>query len=329
MTYLFLLFFFTIIQARCWTGAENQKSLGVRGMENEISILEENSIRSKIHVIRGQQVMLDFDLAQIYGYETKNFNRQVKNNIERFDSDFMFQLSDSEFEEILRCKNFTSSWGGTRYNPYAFTEQGIYMLMTVLKGDLAVTQSKMLIRTFKEMKHFIQNNSHIFTELDNIKKHLVISDIHQTETDKKVDELFALMDKYNIKETQGVFFQGQIFDAYAKFESFLAAAKKEIILIDNYVDLSILQRLAKKKKGVNVIIYTDPKTKLTAQDVQTFNAQYPALTLNFTTKTHDRFLIIDNSTIYHIGASLKDLGKKCFCFDVLDPGYISMILKNL
>ena len=234
-------------------------------MGNEISILEENSIHSKIHVIRGQQVMLDFDLAQIYGYETKNFNRQVKNNIERFDSDFMFQLSDAEMEEILRCKIFTSSWGGSRYNSYAFTEQGIYMLMTVLKGDLAVTQSKMLIRTFKEMKHFIQNNSHIFVELDNIKKHLVISDIHQTETDKRVDKLFSLMDKYNVKEIQGIFFQGQIFDAYAKFESFLAAAKKEIILIDNYVDLSILQRLclAKKKKGVNVTIYTDPKTKLT------------------------------------------------------------------
>ena len=298
-------------------------------MENEISILEENSIRSKIHVIRGQQVMLDFDLAQIYGYETKNFNRQVKNNIERFDSDFMFQLSDSEFEEILRCKNFTSSWGGTRYNPYAFTEQGIYMLMTVLKGGLAVTQSKMLIRTFKEMKHFIQNNSHLFTELDTIKRHLLESDLHHKETDKKIKELFSLMDKYNIKETQGIFFQGQIFDAYAKFESFLAAAKKEIILIDNYVDLSILERLAKKKKGVNVTIYTDPKTKLTAQDIQAFNNQYPTLTVNHTTKTHERFLIIDNSTIYHIGASLKDLGKKCFGFSVLDSSYIPMILGNL
>ena len=298
-------------------------------MGNEISILEENSIRSKIHVIRGQQVMLDFDLAQIYGYETKNFNRQVKNNIERFDSDFMFQLSDSEFEEILRCKNFTSSWGGTRYNPYAFTEQGIYMLMTVLKGDLAVTQSKMLIRTFKEMKHFIQNNSHLFTELDTIKRHLLESDLHHKETDKKIKELFSLMDKYNINETQGIFFQGQIFDAYAKFESFLATAKKEIILIDNYVDLSILQRLAKKKKGVNVTIYTDPKTKLTAQDILFFNTQYPTLTVNYTTKTHDRFLIIDNSTIYHIGASLKDLGKKCFGFTVFDPNFIPMILKNL
>ena len=297
-------------------------------MENEISILEENSIRSKIHVIRGQQVMLDFDLAQIYGYETKRFNEQVKNNIERFDDDFRFQLTDEEYEN-LRSKISTSSWGGSRYNPYAFTEQGIYMLMTVLKGDLAVTQSKMLIRTFKEMKHFIQNNSHIFAELDNIKNHLLESDLHHKETDIKIKELFSLMDKYNVKETQGIFFQGQIFDAYAKFESFLAAAKKEIILIDNYVDLSILERLAKKKKGVNVTIYTDPKTKLTTQDVQTFNVQYPTLTLNYTTKTHDRFLIIDSTTIYHIGASLKDLGKKCFCFDMLDPSFIPMILKNL
>ena len=240
-------------------------------MENEISILEENSIRSKIHVIRGMQVMLDFDLAQIYGYETKRFNEQVKNNIERFDEDFRFQLTDEEYEN-LRSKFSTSSWGGARYKPYAFTEQGIYMLMTVLKGELAVTQSKLLIRTFKEMKHFIQNNAHVFSELDNIRKHLF-------ESDKKIDELFSLMDKYNVKETQGIYFQGQIFDAYAKFESFIAQAKNEIILIDNYVDLSILQRLTKKKNGVNVTIYTDPKTKLTAQDIQTFNAQYPTLSL--------------------------------------------------
>ena len=275
-------------------------------MENEISILEENSIRSKIHVIRGQQVMLDFDLAQIYGYETKRFNEQIKNNRERFDEDFMFRLNEKEVQELSRSKNSTLKNGrgsNIKYAPYAFTEQGIYMLMTVLKGDLAVTQSKMLIRTFKEMKHFIQNNSNIFAELDNIKKHLLESDIHHNETDKKIKELFSLMDKYNIKETQGVFFQGQIFDAYAKFESFLSAAKKEIVLIDNYVDLSILQRLVKKKRGVNVTIYTDPKTKLTAQDIQTFNAQYPTLTVNHTTKTHDRFLIIDNATIYQKNAS--------------------------
>ena len=203
------------------------------------------------------------------------------------------------------------------------------MLMTVLKGELAVTQSKMLIRMFKEMKHFLQNNANIFAEINTIKQNLLETYVHQKEADKRIDELFTLMDKYNVEEKQGIFFQGQIFDAYAKFESFIAQAKSEIILIDGYVDLSVLERLAKKQNGVNVTIYTDPKTKLTAQDVQKFNAQYPTLTVKHTTKMHDRFLIIDNAVLYHVGASLKDLGKKCFAFEILDSSLISAILQNL
>ena len=299
-------------------------------MENEISILEENSIRSKIHVVRGQQVMLDRDLAELYGVETKVLNQAVKRNIERFPENFMFQLEEEEYIN-WRSQFVTSNSDkmGLRRPPYAFTEEGVAMLSAVLKSETAIKASVQIISVFVKMRHLLTANAQLFQRLDFIEKHQIESDVHQKETDKKVDELFSLMDKYNVKETQGIFFQGQIFDAYAKFESFLSSAKKEIILIDNYVDLSILQRLAKKKKGVNVIIYTDPKTKLTAQDVQTFNAQYPTLTLNYTKRTHDRFLIIDNSIIYHIGASLKDLGKKCFCFDVLDPAYIQMILKNL
>ncbi len=299
-------------------------------MENQISILEENSIRSKIHVIRGQQVMLDRDLAALYGVETKVMNQAVKRNIERFPENFMFQLSENEYE-IWRSQFVTSNSDkmGLRRPPYAFTEQGVAMLSAVLKSETAIKVSIQIMNAFVSMRHFFQNNAEIFVELKTMRQHQIDTDIHLNETDKKVDELFSLMDKYNINETQGIFFQGQIFDAYAKFESFLAAAKKEIILIDNYVDLSILQRLAKKKKGVNVTIYTDPKTKLTAQDVQTFNAQYPTLTLNHTTKTHDRFLIIDKATIYHIGASLKDLGKKCFGFSILDSSFIPMVLKNL
>lgn len=203
------------------------------------------------------------------------------------------------------------------------------MLATVLRGELAERQSIYIIRAFREMKHFIQNNAHIFAEIDTIKKRLLESDIHQAESDKRIDELFTLMDKYKIDETQGIFFQGQIFDAYAKFESFIQSAKKTIMLVDGYVDISVLQRLAKKNRGVDVTIYTDPKTKLTRQDVQNFNAQYPLLTLNYTTKMHDRFLIIDNSVLYHIGASLKDLGKKCFAFDTLDSSLIPLILKNV
>ena len=313
-------------------------------MENEISILEENSIRSKIHVIRGQQVMLDRDLAIIYGVETKRLNEQVKRNIERFPEQFCFQLIRAELENLKsqnsvmsqfatspdKTKNmFAGQEGGTRKLPFVFTEQGVAMLSAVLKSETAIKASIQIISVFVKMRHFLTANAQLFQRLDFIEKHQIESDVHQKETDKKVDELFSLMDKYNIKETQGIFFQGQIFDAYAKFESFLATAKKEIILIDNYVDLSILQRLAKKKQGVNVTIYTDPKTKLTAQDIQTFNAQYSTLTLNYTTKNHDRFLIIDNSTIYHIGASLKDLGKKCFGFSILDSSFIPMVLGNL
>ena len=306
-------------------------------MENEISILEENSIRSKIHVIRGQQVMLDRDIAELYGVETKVLNQAVKRNKERFPEEFCFQITREEVErEIISRSQFVTLKNnddrrGTniKYLPYVFTEQGVAMLSSVLKSETAIKASIQIMKAFVSMRRFLQNNSEIFAELRTIQQHQIETDVHLKESDKKIDELFTLMDKYNIKETQGIFFQGQIFDAYAKFESFLAAAKKEIILIDNYVDLSILQRLAKKKKGVTVTIYTDPKTKLTAQDIQTFNTQYPTLTVHHTTKTHDRFLIIDNSTIYHIGASLKDLGKKCFGFSILDSSFIPMILGNL
>ena len=193
-------------------------------MENEIIILDENDLKNKIYTIRGVQVMLDSDLAQIYGYETKRFNEQVKNNIERFDEDFRFQLTDDEVKIISRSKISTLNdepqgrGHNIKYNPYAFTEQGIYMLMTVLKGELAVKQSKTLIRLFKQMKDFVLTNSHLFAEIDSIKR-------HQIESDKKIEELFDKMDKYKIEEKQGIFFQGQIFDAYAKFESFIQSAR--------------------------------------------------------------------------------------------------------
>ena len=298
-------------------------------MENEIIILDENDLKNKIYTSRGVQVMLDSDLAEIYGYETKRFNEQVKNNIERFDEDFRFQLTQDEVD-VLRSKFSTTNISTmSRSLPYAFTEQGIYMLMTVLKGELAVKQSKTLIRLFKQMKDFVLTNSQLFAEIDSIKKHLIESDLHHKENDKRIDELFTLMDKYKIEEKQGIFFQGQIFDAYAKFESFIQSARKEIVLIDGYVDLTVLERLAKKQNGVNVQLYTDSKTKITNLDVQKFNAQYPTLTLNFTSKMHDRFLIIDNSVLYHIGASLKDLAKKCFAFEILDSSLIPSVLGNL
>ena len=204
-------------------------------MKNEMII--QNNIESKILSLRGKQVMIDRDLAELYGVETKRLNEQVKRNIERFPAEFCFQLTATEKAELVaNCDRFNPLKHSTT-EPYAFTEHGVTMLA--------------------------------------------------------------------------------------------AALISEIVLIDGYVDLSVLERLAKKKNGVNVTIYTDPKTKLTSQDVQKFNAQYPTMTVKHTTKMHDRFLIIDNAVLYHVGASLKDLGKKCFAFEILDSSLISAIFQNL
>lgn len=293
--------------------------------------LQPINIENKILVIRGQQVMLDRDLAELYGVETKVLNQAVKRNIERFPERFMFQLDNNE-HSFLRSQIVTSKTetrGGRQYLPYAFTEQGCAMLSSVLRSETAIQVSIKIMDAFVAMRHFLQNNAQVFAELKAIRQHQIDTDLHLKESDRRIDELFDRMDKYAIDDTQGIFFQGQIFDAYAKFESFLQAATHDIVLIDNYVDLSVLERLAKKQPNVNVTIYTQPNTHLTAQDVHTFNAQYPTLTLRHTTAMHDRFLIIDNTTLYHIGASLKDLGKRCFAFEVLDSSLIAPIMSNL
>lgn len=290
----------------------------------------QSTIESRIITIRNQQVMLDRDLAELYGVETRRLNEQVKRNIERFPDEFMFQLNEDEFQNWM--SHFATSNSekiGLRKKPYAFTEHGVTMLASVLKSTTAVKASIQIVKAFVSMRHFLQSNAEIFGELKSIRRHQLETDIHQKETDKKVSELFTLIDKYNVQNIQGIFFQGQIFDAYAKFESFIAQAQREIILIDNYVDISILERFSKKAVGVNVVIYTSAKSKLTVQDIQKFNAQYPMLTVNTTSKMHDRFLIIDQKILYHIGASLKDLGKKCFGFEVLDNSFIPLILNNL
>ena len=291
-------------------------------MENEI-LLPEIKIEDKILVIRGQQVIIDRDLARFYGVGTKVLNQAVKRNIERFPEEFCFQLNKEEFEN-WKSQFVTSNSDkmGLRRPPYAFTEQGVAMLSAVLKSDTAIAASIQIMHAFVFMRRFLQNNSKIFVEIDSIKR-------HQIESDKRIDELFDKMDKYKIEDKQGIFFQGQIFDAYAKFELFIQSSEKEIVLIDNYIDLSVLERFSKKQKYVKVTIYTDPKTKLSEQDIQKFNEQYPQLIIKHTSKAHDRFLIIDNKTLYHIGASLKDLGKKCFAFEVLDSAWIKEILKNL
>ena len=284
------------------------------------------NIGNKILVIRGHQIMLDQDLAELYGVETKRLNEAVKRNISRFPEDFCFQITENEYQ-FLRSQFATSKKGETRggrqYLPYAFTEQGVAMLSAVLRSPTAIQMSIKIMNAFVAMRRFLLNNAKVFTEIDSIKQHLITSD-------QKIDTLFSLMDKYKIENKEGVFMKGQIFDAYVAFQNLIQNAKKEIILIDNYIDLTILERLAKKNTGVNVIIYTRSDTPVTHLDINKFNAQYPTLTIKNTSKMHDRFLILDNTDIYFIGASLKDLGKKCFGFMKLeDSRWINTVLNAL
>ena len=272
------------------------------------------AIENKILIIRGQQVLLDRDLAEIYGYSTKAFNQQVKNNLAKFPEDMMLLLSKEEKEYCLRSKILTSNGrGGDRYNPLAFTEQGIYMLMTVLKGELATKQSIALVRLFKKMRNYFAENAGVISRLSSAETKLL-------EHDQKFDTVFSIIDKYKIEDKQGIFFKGQIYDAYSFFQGLIQKAQNEIVLIDNYIDLTVLDRLSKKNLGVSVVIYTLKNTPVKQIDITKFNTQYSSLTIKYTSAMHDRFLILDNTVIYHIGASIKDLGKKCFAFEQMEDG---------
>lgn len=293
-------------------------------MDKELAIIQSGLIETRIFTIQNKQVMIDRDLAELYNIETKALNQAVKRNIERFPEQFCFQLSDSETKELVaNCDRFKTLKHSSS-NPYAFTEQGVAMLSAVLRSETAVKVSIEIMNAFVQMRHYLQENANIINRLTNTETKLL-------EHDKNFEKIFAALDSTPKPKKEGVFFQGQIFDAYVFFQNIIQKAKKEIILIDSYVDLSVLEQLSKKKSGVQVTIYTDSKTKISALDVQKFNSQYPQLILNHTSKMHDRFLIIDNKTVYHIGASLKDLGKKCFAFELMEDSavLIPLILKNL
>lgn len=285
-------------------------------MENKELIIQDElsneEIKRLIYTIRGKQVMLDSDVAVLYQYETKNINKAVKRNIERFPEDFCFKLTEEEFE-VLRFQFGTSkrNWkindevrGGRRYLPYVFTEQGIAMLAGILKSEIAVKVSVNIIRAFIEMRNFLSSNGNIFERLTNIEYKL-------QNYDKKFNEIFNLLQiEDNIK--QRIFFEGQIYDAYSLIIDIIKKANEKILIIDNYVDDSILKMLTKKKKDVEVMILTSGKSTIRKIDVQKFNQEYPILRVAKTSKYHDRFIILDNKEMYHIGASIKDLGKKCF-----------------
>lgn len=282
------------------------------GITNDLVEITQPSIEKMIYVIRDKQVMLDSDLAVLYQVETGALNRAVKRNISRFPEDFRFQLTKEEYQN-LRCQTGISSfaqdennYGGRRTLPYVFTEQGISMLASVLHSEVAIKVSIGIMRTFVEMRRFIANNALLFERISNVElKQLE----YQKQTDEKLD---------------------QIYDAFSLIVSLIQKAEKEIVLIDGYVDIGTLNLLAKKNENVAVVMYTLKRTKLSQEDVNNFNSQYPLLEVRYTKVFHDRFLILDKKNVYHIGASLKDAGKKCFGISLIeDDGIVRDILHRL
>lgn len=275
--------------------------------DKNIVIVDNIEIQNLIYIIRGKQVMVDSDLATLYQVTTKRLNEQVRRNKNRFPSEFMFRLTAEEYE-YLRSQNATSSednaHGGRRYMPYVFTEQGIAMLSAVLKSDIAVEVSVKIMNSFVEMRNFLLSNREMFARLDRV-------ELKQLETDKKLEKVFNYI-ATNTEVKQNIFFDGQIYDAFSFIVGLVKKAKKEIILIDNYVDVNTLNILCKKNKGVDVVITTAGKGNLSTKDITKFNAQYPKLSVKTNTDFHDRFLIVDKTEVYHIGASIKDAGKKSF-----------------
>lgn len=283
-------------------------------------------IQPMIKVIRGQQVMLDSDLSALYGVETRRLNEQVKRNIERFPDDFMFQLSKEELDNLM-SQNATSSWGGTRKLPYAFTEQGIAMLSSVLKSQTAVEVNIRIMRAFIAMRRFIATNAQLFQRLETIEYHQLEMKQHQEVTDRRIDEVFKRLDT-DIPPMQGIFYDGQVFDAYRFVSDLIRKAKQSIVLIDNYVDDTVLTLLDKRSEGVSATIYTQRVSSQFQLDVDRHNSQYPLIEIKRFNKAHDRFLLIDNE-VYHIGASIKDLGKKWFGFTLMRDITATELIKKI
>ena len=311
--------------------------------QNNLAIQKELSnedIKKLIYTIRGKQVMLDSDVATLYHYQTKRINETVSRNKERFPENFCFQLTEMETEKLkmqstilnlyqennwsqiaTSSKNENSKHRGKKYVPYVFTEQGIAMLSGLLKNDIAVQVSINIMNAFVEMRKFLMLNGQVFERMTNMEYKLL-------EHDKKFDEVFnQLQLEDNIK--QRIFFDGQIWDSYSLIVDIIKKANKKILIIDNYIDDSILKMLTKKKSNTEVVILTSDKSNIEILDIKKFNKEYPILKVAKTNKFHDRFIVIDNKEMYHLGASIKDLGKKCFAINKIEDIEIIEKIINL
>ena len=288
--------------------------------ESRLVVLEE--IQSKIYTIRSAQVMPDRDLANFYGVKPIRLREQVKRNIKRFPCDFMFQLTEEESLVMVSQNAIPSKqhMGGTL--PFVFTEQGVAAISTVLTSDRAIEVNIQIMRSFVAMRRFISLNANIFQRLDAVE---TLQVEHKAEADKKFEELFNALEDKSIKPRQGIFFDGQVFDSYKFVSDLIRSANKSIVLIDNYVDDTVLTHLSKRNKNVKITIVTKKISKKLSLDLNKFNKQYPPLEIKEFNNSHDRFIIIDKTEVYHFGASLKDLGKKWFAFSKMDIGALEIL----
>ena len=288
-------------------------------MSRELMISIE-SIKDRIHNIRETQIMIDYDLANLYAVKTKRLNEQVKRNKERFPKSFMFQLTKLERDELVAKCDHLKSLRFSPTMPYAFTEQGVAMLSGVLKSDTAIRISIQIINAFVSMRKFIALNAQIFQRLNHVEK-------KQIEYDKNFEKIFNALESKEVMPQKGIFFDGQIFDAHKFFSDIIRTADASIILIDNYIDDSVLTLFSKRKENVKVTIFTREISKQLSMDLKKYNSQYPAIEVKEFKRSHDRFLIIDNKEVYHFWASLKDLGKKWFAFSKFDREAFALLDK--
>ena len=293
-------------------------------MKQNSKIFKLEKIQNRIFTIRNMQVMVDRDLAELYKVIVKRLNEQVKRNIERFPESFRFQLNNVEKNQLVancdRFKNLKHS----SVNPYVFTEQGVAMLSAVLRSETAIKVSIQIMQAFVSMRKFMLENAQIFQRLDKIETRLLQ---YQGETEDKFNQLFDALETEELQPKQGVFYNGQIFDAYILVADIIRSATKSIIIIDNYVDDTVLQLLTKHKPKVQTTVYTKNLTRTLKQDLNKYNAQYEPIEIKKLSTSHDRFMIIDRKIVYHFGASLKDVGKKWFAFSKLDIDAIDIIGK--
>jgi hypothetical protein len=281
--------------------------------------INDQHIQHKIFSLRSQQVMLDRDLAELYQVETRALKQAVKRNIDRFPEDFMFELTEDEINFMVSQNVIPSKkhLGGAK--PYAFTEQGVSMLSSVLKSKIAINVNIAIFRAFAKMRKFLLANAMIFQKLNYIEQKLL-------QHDENFEKVFNAIESKDVKPKQGIFYDGQIFDAYVFVTNLIRSAEKSIVLIDNYIDETILT-LFRKNQKIEVTIFTKNISKQLKLDVKKYNVQYKPISINRFNASHDRFLIIDDNEVYHFGASLKDLGKKWFAFSKFDMKAVEILNK--